>query len=621
MKKLGSLFAFTNLILLFVVYFFFLSFQEIHSQNILRTTRSLFSKEENLINPLNLSQSLIDLNTLDLIDCVKLVRVKDNFTFLKLNDNSSRCHKSMVVNGKFLSNQFHSSNGTIWEISFLVMNPPHFNWLLSFAILLEFLLTLIIFGWIYVRERYHQKISKIEKDNADWKLQITKQVAHDIRSPLAALKMAVEEIEQMPEDYRNMIRGSVQRINDIANNLLSTHKEKLNSHSAILYVEFLAPLVDSLVSEKRMQYRNNINIEIVADLSKSYGLFANVNAVELIRVLSNTINNAVESFKVQGKITVKIAEVDDRILLSIRDNGKGIPASILAKLGEQGFSYGKEGSESGSGLGIYHAKATIQSFGGNFEVESKENEGTLIKMYLPKANTPSWFVKELHVNRDLPLFILDDDESIHQLWAKCLPQKIINFTDGDKFSQTVEKMKGQSFLCLIDFELLGQSQTGLNIIENLQIAEKSILVTSRFDQQEVQAHACKLGVQIIPKTLVSLVPIKFQDSLESQIFDCVYIEDDELLRLGWERRARKSNLKLLTLKSTEEFKQFTDQICKTRTRVYIDSSLGEDKMRGEDFAQILHNEGYQLLFIASGYEPERFAHLPWLQCTGKDYPF
>ena len=50
------------------------------------------------------------------------------------------------------------------------------------------------------------------------------------------------------------------------------------------------------------------------------------------------------------------------ILISIVDNGKGIPGHVVKKIGEKGFSYGKTNQASGNGLGFYHAKEKINSF-------------------------------------------------------------------------------------------------------------------------------------------------------------------------------------------------------------------------------------------------------------------
>jgi signal transduction histidine kinase len=469
-----------------------------------------------------------------------------------------------------------------------------------------------------------EEIAENEKENllSEALIAQSMQVSHDIRSPLAALKMAIEEVDQIHPDFRHLIRSSVQRINDIANNLLSTNKGKSIQDKSQLSVELLAPLVDSLISEKRMQYRNNNNIEIDFDLRESYGLFANINSTELSRVISNIINNSVEAIEGTGKITVNISVADNDILLTITDNGKGIPETVLAKLGEAGFSHGKTGTDSGNGLGIHHAKATVETFGGRFEVESTIGIGTVIKIYLPKQPVPKWFVESINITNDLPVYILDDDDSIHKLWSERFSRfqkSLKHFTNGEEFARDISKIKGSEFLCLADFELLGQSKNGLDIIEELQISKKSILVTSRFDESEIRNRAHSIGVRFIPKSFASLIPII--NTTSETYFEIVYIDDDYLLRLGWERRAIKKNITLLTLTSCEEFQEHISKISKSKTKIYIDSSLGEGKMPGEEFAKLLNNRGYEHLYIASGYDASNFAHHPWLKFAGKECPF
>lgn len=324
-----------------------------------------------------------------------------------------------------------------------------------------------VFIFVVILLRKRQKVL-IENENIKVAEQIARQVSHDIRSPLAALKMALEDSESIPTEQRTIIRSSVQRINDIANNLLNSGKnEKKNSE---INIELLGPLVDSLVSEKRMQYRDKIGIQIECDLNNSYGIFAKINSVELKRVLSNLINNAVEAMGSTGTVVVKISKIsEEKILLSVSDNGKGMPEHVLKKLGEKGFSHGKIGQESGSGLGFHHAKETIESFGGKLDVESVVGSGTTINISLEKAAGPSWFVENLNLYHDKKILILDDDESMLQVWAGRLPVKPDVFTSGEEFSKAIRALPSQDFLVLIDYELLGQSQNGLELIKSLKI--------------------------------------------------------------------------------------------------------------------------------------------------------
>lgn len=128
------------------------------------------------------------------------------------------------------------------------------------------------------------------------------QVAHDIRSPLSALEMIIQDISQIPEEKRIITRNAIGRIRDIANNLLRQRKK--NQHNQItISACLLTSVIDSLISEKRMQFRSELNTTIEFTPSvESYGLFAKINLHEFKRVLSNLINNAVEATNYQGHV-------------------------------------------------------------------------------------------------------------------------------------------------------------------------------------------------------------------------------------------------------------------------------------------------------------------------------
>ena len=61
---------------------------------------------------------------------------------------------------------------------------------------------------------------------------------------------------------------------------------------------------------------------------------------------------------------------------------------------------------------------------------------------------------------------------------------------------------------LIDYELLGQSQTGLSIIESLEISSNSVLVTSRYEEPDIKKRCNELKIKILPKSLAGFIPIK-----------------------------------------------------------------------------------------------------------------
>jgi signal transduction histidine kinase/CheY-like chemotaxis protein len=393
--------------------------------------------------------------------------------------------------------------------------------LISAFAILAVLLSLLLW-WLWrgrIRQRYVQPlIFSFEKEAQDAAVgKMASQIAHDIRSPLAALNVFLRDVHTLPEDRRNLLRAAVHRIHDIANNLLPKKKSLLQFDEGPK-VELLSSLLDSLVTEKRIQYRHKNNLEIIFKLSrKAYDSFSLIESVSFLRAISNLIDNAVEaSDKEFSTVTVSLGVSGDFVVVQVEDNGRGIPVEMLSQVFKRGVSLDKE---DGSGLGLAHAKATVESFGGHIGILSKENEGTRLTIRLKKAESPSWFLKVLELPPSSRVAIVDDDSSIHRIWEGRLMSiragdhgiEAEHFWSTDQLQQAVQKSGSKAFdLILMDYEFVGESTSGLDWIRQYDPGRRAILVTSRYEEGPLRAQCERLGVRIIPKGLSPYIPISVQ---------------------------------------------------------------------------------------------------------------
>lgn len=485
---------------------------------------------------------------------------------------------------------------------------------------------LILLFWI-IRLRFQQVSIEIKKNQAV--ADISRQVAHDIRSPLSALMMLTNSFDSVPEEKRLIIRGSIQRINDIANDLLIkskninsefqvdsdfTKKIKLindSSRNSLLNIqpELIPSIVDLILSEKRIQFRDKISIEIISNFNQCYADFALVDAMEIKRVISNLINNSVEAFNYKnGKILVSITSDTNIIKIIINDNGKGMPENILKKLGEKGISYGKIGSYSGSGLGIYHAKKCIENLRGQFEISSVVGIGTTISISLPKTKAPEWFVEKIIFKPNTQIISVDDDLSIHQIWKERLKSinsikyfiTLLCFTSAEEFLNYMKSKKDDislNTIFFVDYELLNQNVTGLDLIENLNLGHKAILVTSHYEEFAIRNRCANAGVKIIPKGMAGFVPLSIEKTKNH--FHAILIDDDELIHLTWKMVALEKNKSIQLFKTKEEFLAMADEI-DFKTPIYIDVHLGNN-VNGIEVAKDIYKFGFLKIFLATGY--------------------
>lgn len=105
------------------------------------------------------------------------------------------------------------------------------------------------------------ELAAAEKEKA--LVELARQLAHDIRSPLAALEIVSKNVAQLPEGKRIIIRSALGRIRDIANSLLSKQRpQAVEAASEASSPQLLSSLIDPIVSEMRLQFRSQSRIEI-----------------------------------------------------------------------------------------------------------------------------------------------------------------------------------------------------------------------------------------------------------------------------------------------------------------------------------------------------------------------
>lgn len=456
---------------------------------------------------------------------------------------------------------------------------------------------------------------------------LSAQVAHDIRSPLAALNVVCNHLAELPEDKRIMIRSAVQRIEDIANDL-ATRKQLNESDNAYqknkLEICLLSSLIDQVVSEKRTQLRGNMNVNISFPLeSSTYGHFANLAPCELKRVISNLINNSVEAMESaptkKGTVTVHFVDDPNKVIIKVRDNGSGIQADILPKLMERGATFGKA---HGSGLGLFHARESLEKWGGSLSIDSRIGEGTTVTIHLPRAISPDWFVPRLQIKEKSTVVVLDDDASIHMVWddrfvnagLEKASVKVFHFTSGAQFTDWVQKNHTNNITYLCDHELLDEKDSGLDLIERLNVADCSVLVTSRFEEVDLRARCARLGVQLLPKGLAGCVPIEVipssnvSSTAASSIDEAngvvlprvLVLDDDPGIHMAWDLQKDELGVSELRAFDSMEACEASSPNYNQFDYAFVDKNIPGSVWKTDQIITYLKSSGVRKVFVASG---------------------
>ncbi|URM35008.1 MULTISPECIES: PAS domain-containing sensor histidine kinase [Bacillaceae] len=203
-------------------------------------------------------------------------------------------------------------------------------------------------------------------------------IAHEIRNPMTALKGFIQLLEgSVKEDhtmYFNVITTELSRIDSIINEFLILAKPQ-----AVKFVEkdisqIMKETVD-LLSAQAVLHNVQFRTYYEQNLPR---VFCESNQMK--KVFINIIKNAIEVMPKGGFITISIQkESDQKVHISIGDEGTGIPEHKIKKLGEPFYTT----KERGTGLGLMVTYKIIEEHKGTIEVESKLGQGTVFHIYLP----------------------------------------------------------------------------------------------------------------------------------------------------------------------------------------------------------------------------------------------
>ncbi|HOJ85483.1 MAG TPA: HAMP domain-containing sensor histidine kinase [Elusimicrobiales bacterium] len=292
-----------------------------------------------------------------------------------------------------------------------------------------------------------EKVSKVETELEVSKAlsEVAERVAHDIRSPIAAIENVID-FKKLTKEEQDIIKPAICRMKSIAEDLLSKYRNSKNGYKAENKFKDLNILIGEISAEKKAEHKN-IKIEILNQTEKQ--VFVDLTEKEIKRIISNLINNSVEAYANNIKITL---ETDDKnAVLKIKDDGKGISKGLLSKLGEKGFSYGKE---KGNGLGLWNAKKILAESGGVLDINSEEGFGTEVILKIP-----------IKIRK---IVLIDDDILVRKNWEFSAKKKNIELDIYDNTESFIQNMDKYDFdtEIYIDSEL-GEDNKGEDIARNL----------------------------------------------------------------------------------------------------------------------------------------------------------
>ncbi|MEP0819252.1 ATP-binding protein [Trichocoleus desertorum GB2-A4] len=221
--------------------------------------------------------------------------------------------------------------------------------------------------------------------------QFTADAAHELRTPIAAIRATVEAVENTaslsPEDVQDTL-GAIARQNHrlaaLVQDLLllsrMDQKKSVDRHQSCCLNDLISDLVESLsVLEIAAP------IQLTAQIRANEPLYVIGDENQLSRLIANLIVNALQYTPNGGIVTVTLEQADTHALIYIQDTGIGIASEHQLRIFERFYRVSGDRSRQtgGTGLGLAIAKAIVEAQQGRLKVQSELGKGSTFTICLP----------------------------------------------------------------------------------------------------------------------------------------------------------------------------------------------------------------------------------------------
>ncbi len=209
-------------------------------------------------------------------------------------------------------------------------------------------------------------------------------VAHEINNPLGAILLASQgalSIKDKPkqvarlEELLTLIRDDAERCGRIVSGVLKFSRQGSNDRAPTNLNDVVTTAVD-LTRMYVQERKADVSVELSSKVTP-----ISMNTVEMEQVLVNLIRNAIEAESKGVSVAIRTWRAGDSILVSVRDNGRGMTSEQKAHLFDPFFTTRQRDGGTGLGLSIVHG--IVAMHGGSIEVKSKPDQGTTVQVRLP----------------------------------------------------------------------------------------------------------------------------------------------------------------------------------------------------------------------------------------------
>ncbi len=229
--------------------------------------------------------------------------------------------------------------------------------------------------------RHH--IDALQKTNAELD-QFVYSTSHNLRSPLASILGLVSILQEETDHaeqahYLQLIETSVHRLDSTISSIIDYSRNTRVEVVAepINFQGIIAEIIDSLYF-----LLHAVNVRVTIRLPDTISFATHAHRLKVI--ISNLLSNSIKYFNPQAAqpwVDISVSATEEGVLILIEDNGIGIPGAMQDRIFDMFFRASEQSS--GSGLGLYIVKETVDKLGGTIAVTSQVGKGSAFSVRLP----------------------------------------------------------------------------------------------------------------------------------------------------------------------------------------------------------------------------------------------
>ena len=230
-----------------------------------------------------------------------------------------------------------------------------------------------------------------EKEERERRLFVSN-VSHELRTPLTSVKSYLEALDEgaltepVAPDFIKVSLDETNRMMRMVTDLL--HLSRIDNETSYLDVELInfTAFITFILNrfDKMRSQDDEKKYELVRDYPIN-SVWIEIDTDKMTQVIDNILNNAIKYSPDGGKITISMKTTDDQMILSISDQGLGIPKQDLPKIFDRFYRVDRARSraQGGTGLGLAIAKEIIKQHNGFIWAKSEYGKGSTFTIVLP----------------------------------------------------------------------------------------------------------------------------------------------------------------------------------------------------------------------------------------------